>query len=799
MQKPKLLVINTGSIKKKFVWQRLAKNQDIDLVVVHKERNWADKYVSDWIIADTTRHQQTLEAVMAYSQKNRISGVLTFWEDDVLITSKITDALGLIGIPHSVAQMVRNKRAFRDFCHAHGLPAPKHVKVTSASELESVGELLTFPVVIKPAFGSSSSYVVKAYTLDELKEVHRFIQHNLSAEVESALTDGQELVVEEYIDGDEVDVDILIQNGRIKFWSISDNQATQEPFFIESGQSIPTSLPEQSQEELVALADVTLEKLGITDGCIHFEAKYTKNGPVPIEVNLRMGGDEVYSFVKSAWHVDLIDGAVNIALGTHVPTLVKPEEPYEYLAGKYYLVEKSGVIGTLYLPKAFPKHLRVNEYHFFKEVGDVVIAPPASYDFLGWITVSGDNLNDARENLEAAYKQITYEVVPFSAISAVGKTTRKSRFQAAAIQSEQALHKQKIEHIRNLPKSDLRKLHIGIACNSYDSQDGSVEAELTAVGTTIQKTLAERGYRTTFLNFNNLEEVLGILRSGTLGLVFNVAERINGSSLLEPHAAALFDMYHVPYTGSNPLTLGLCIDKIKVKKILTYHGIPTSRWDYAYDLDDTISDELRYPLIVKPANTDNSIGITNDSVVVNKAQLDARVEYVLTQLKSPVLVEEYLEGDEYDVSILGSSSQDLRVLPLSRTNFTNLPEGYWHIYPFEKKFEEAPVYDKHLIVERPPKNVSKKLVSIISEIALDTYTILGCHDYGRVEVKLDAQDNPFVLELNPNPSINQTDCLPSVAALMGMDYGDFLEEIIALAALRYKNKPPYYHLQPMSF
>ncbi len=277
-------------------------------------------------------------------------------------------------------------------------------------------------------------------------------------------------------------------------------------------------------------------------------------------------------------------------------------------------------------------------------------------------------------------------------------------------------------------------------------------------------------------------------------MVFNVCERINDSSLLEPHAAAVLDSLQIPYTGSNPFTLGLCIDKIRVKKLLAFHGVPTPRWDYAYTMDDPIDDSLAYPLIVKPANTDNSIGITNDSVVVDRAGLKKQLEKIIVKLGRPALIEEYIEGDEYDVSIIGSEEDDLRVLPLGRSIFSELPEGYWHIYPYDAKWAENNVYDK-IVVQRPAKNIPKKLESLITEISLDTYSILDCHDYGRVEVKVDKLGNPYVLELNPNPSINIGDMVPAVAELVGMDYADFLEEIIRLAIKRYKDKPPYYHLQ----
>jgi D-alanine-D-alanine ligase len=353
--------------------------------------------------------------------------------------------------------------------------------------------------------------------------------------------------------------------------------------------------------------------------------------------------------------------------------------------------------------------------------------------------------------------------------------------------------------LRHTPLKKQRQLHIGIASNEYEGV-GGVEAELSQVGHEIQRTLAERGYRVSMFDFNNIAQAFDQLQKSQVDLVFNVAERINNSSLLESHSAALLDILQIPYTGSNPTTLALCIDKIRVKKLLDYHNIPTPKWDYAYTVDDEIDEELQYPLIVKPANTDNSIGVTNDSVVTNKQELRRQVKFVIEKLQRPALVEEYIEGDEYDVSILGSEPDDIRVLPLSRSRFDKLPKGYWHIFPFEAKRYAEPgyqdsVYKKSIKIERPPK-INPKLATLISEIALDTYNILDCHDYGRVEIRVDADGNPYVLELNPNPSIGIGDCVPSVAEISGQDFGDFLEEIIALAAKRYRDRPPYYHLQP---
>jgi len=117
------------------------------------------------------------------------------------------------------------------------------------------------------------------------------------------------------------------------------------------------------------------------------------------------------------------------------------------------------------------------------------------------------------------------------------------------------------------------------------------------------------------------------------------------------------------------------------------------------------------------------------------------------------------------------------------------------MYPYEAKFLGSEVHKQGIEVQRPPKGVPGKLTSLISEITLDALNVVGCSDYGRVEARVDKNGNPCVLEVNPNPSIGPTDCVPSVAALAGMNYGDFLEEILRLAIRRYRDRPPYYHLQ----
>lgn len=788
-----MLVVNTGNRKKRFTLKRLHE-LGCRLIIMHKQVNWARNYAEQWILTDTADHTASLRAMTDFFQAHpelQADGVITFWEDDVLLCSRIRDHLGLVGIPYEVARIARDKHLFREFCSNNGLPTPGHTMIAADVPLEQSIARLRFPLVVKPVYGSSSAYVVRVNNLQELQETVDYIRSTINTEVESALVAGTAIMAEEYIDGNEVDIDILLQNGKLKFWSMSDNDATREPFFVETGQCIPSRLAASQQAELVEQAEEILERLGVEDGCVHFEAKFSSRGPMPIEVNLRMGGDEVYYFVKTAWGVDLIENAARIMLGEYVQPIAKPETPKKYVSGKYFLPPHSGVLAALDIPVS----VESGELQFFKKVGDAVLAPPLGYEYMGWAYAVADTLGEAEERIDRIVSSVKMEVAKFSRGSSLGKTVRRSGMSSASIARRAVIGAARIEHIRNLPMNEQRSLHVGIASNGFAGSDNPIEAELTSDARSIAQVLEQRGYRTTFLDFNQPFDAVQQIQRDQIAIVFNMCERINHTGLLEPHAAALLDILQVPYTGSNPFTLGLCLDKIRVKKLLTFHHIPTPRWDYLYEASEQFDEDFPLPAIVKPANSDSSIGITNDSVVTTRRAMLERIDYVLHELKRPALIEEFIGGDEYDVSILGNWEDEQRVLPLSRSIFSQLPEGYWPMYPYEAKFLGSAVHKKNIEVQRPPKGVPGKLTALISEIALDAFNVVGCSDYGRAEVRIDAKGNPYVLEINPNPSIGPTDCVPSVAALAGMEYGDFLEEILRLAIRRYKDKPPYYHLQ----
>ncbi len=788
-----LLVVNSGYRRKEFILKRIQK-LGCKIVLLHKEENWAQKYIDELILADTNNHAESLEAIKKYAERHPIDGVVTFWEDDVLLTAKIVDMLDLPGIPYRVARVTRNKYLFREFCKQAGVPTPQHRMISSQADVDFAMENFHFPIIAKPVYGSSSALVVKVEKKQDLPKIVRYIAENISEKMESALANGTQIFAEEYLDGQEVDIDMLVQNGKVKFYSITDNEPTDEPFFIEIGDSIPSSLLEESQAKLLEMASETLEKLGVQQGCIHFEAKWTKKGPFPIEVNIRMGGDYIHSFVKGCWGIDLVEYAAKIALGVYIKP-EKPDQPLQYLKGKIFLPEYSGVLVELDVDKELFQKKYLDQVVFLKEVGDPVLVPPEGYEYLGWVTVKGESPVVTENNLQEALEYIHYTVAKYHPASSVGKTVRKTPLSLASFAREQIKAKASVERVKAFKKEGLR---VGILCNIYTKEtsqnpvEKEAEEDITTSALQIKSALEKKGHAVELFDMNQLLYTINRLARRDVDIVFNACGRINNSSLLKPHTAAILDILNIPYTGSNPLARAISIDKIMAKKILKYHGIPTPNFDYVFSIDDKIDPELEYPLIVKPANTDDSIGITQKSVVTNEKQLTAQVKEILTVYKRPVLVEEFIEGSELDVGVIGNRG-NIRVLPIERTLFDKVPKGKWGIYSYEDKWGNVDIH-KYFTVESPAR-LPKKQMQLASEIAIDVFNALGCHDYARVEMRMDKDSNLYVIELNTLPTLEEDSYFGRVGKKLGLSFGDILQEIIEAAAERYTNKPPFFHLQ----
>jgi D-alanine-D-alanine ligase len=267
-------------------------------------------------------------------------------------------------------------------------------------------------------------------------------------------------------------------------------------------------------------------------------------------------------------------------------------------------------------------------------------------------------------------------------------------------------------------------------------------------------------------------------------LVFNIAEGLNGASR-EAQIPAMLDMLGIPYTGSDPVTLGNCLDKRRTKEILSYYRIPTPRFVVVSSLAELPS-RLRYPLMVKPTLEGSSKGVTDKALVHDRKALVRQVEWVLESYRQPALVEEFLPGREFTVALLGNGS-GLQVLPIVEINFDTLPAGVNPIYSFEAKWlwdrEEDP-----LQIFTCPARLEPLLQKRIEEICRQAFAAMGCRDWCRIDVRLDGRGLPNIIELNPLPGIlprpEQNSCFPKAARAAGLSYEQMILTVVDAAAER---------------
>jgi D-alanine-D-alanine ligase len=325
-------------------------------------------------------------------------------------------------------------------------------------------------------------------------------------------------------------------------------------------------------------------------------------------------------------------------------------------------------------------------------------------------------------------------------------------------------------------------MKVAILSNIFENESEfkEVEDDLMCVGNAVKHALEASGHEAIFYDVN--ETTFEKLRNSDVEFAFNVCERFNGSSLFEPHIASMLELLNIPYTGSGPLTLATCINKVRVKEILMHHGILTPNYQVFYSRNKKLDPELKFPLIVKPVCMDNSIGITKDAVVYNEEDLRSRIGYILRTYDQPALVEEFIEGKEITVGVLGNGRNSL-VLPPSEVIFSNSNGSEDNIYSYEAKWMKDTDSWKNVNIICPAE-LPKYQEYRIKRIALQVYSILGCRDYGRIDFRLSKEGVPYVLELNPNPGISpvihegeQPEFIPLAAIKMGMTYDELIMKI----------------------
>ena len=279
-------------------------------------------------------------------------------------------------------------------------------------------------------------------------------------------------------------------------------------------------------------------------------------------------------------------------------------------------------------------------------------------------------------------------------------------------------------------------------------------------------------------------------------IVFNIAEGLHGPCR-EAHVPAICEFLDVPYTGSDPLTLALALDKRRAKEVFLARGVPTPEFVVLGDVENADDGRtsgtrgLPLPAVVKPLHEGSSKGIPERALCYTPEAIERRAAEIVDEYGQPALVERFLPGREFTCAILGNGAA-ARVLPIVEILFDALPAGAAPIYGYEAKWVwDTP--DAPLEIFRCPADLPPGLAAGIERAALAAYHALGCRDWARVDLRLDEHGLPHVLEVNPLPGIlpdpDQNSCFPKAARAAGLGYDELICTVLDIALQRYRMRP----------
>lgn len=278
------------------------------------------------------------------------------------------------------------------------------------------------------------------------------------------------------------------------------------------------------------------------------------------------------------------------------------------------------------------------------------------------------------------------------------------------------------------------------------------------------------------VKIGNVNQLLERIDDLDVDIVFNIHEGF-GDRNRESQVPVLLDLKGIPYTGSDGLTLGITLDKVAAKKFFVADGVPTPKFFVARDTADL--DRLStvdYPLIVKTIWEGTSKGLTEKSRVEDLESLKRQAAIIIEKYQQPALVEEFIKGSEFTVAVIGNEDpKAMPVVQISINGSVNLGNDF---YTFARTQTEEVRY---VCPAKIPAELQKKM----QDIAVAAYRCVGCRDYGRVDFRVDEKGNPYVLEINPLPSLDRKDVFNLFPKVLGTTFEETLNQILNLAFKRY--------------
>jgi D-alanine-D-alanine ligase len=261
-------------------------------------------------------------------------------------------------------------------------------------------------------------------------------------------------------------------------------------------------------------------------------------------------------------------------------------------------------------------------------------------------------------------------------------------------------------------------------------------------------------------------------------LAFNLLEEFHGVAVYDQHVVSYLELMRQPYTGCNPRGLMLAHDKALCKKLLTYHRICTPKFT-VFPLKHAVRGprRLTFPILVKSVSEDASLGISQASIVANEAKLIERVQFIHEQVKSDAIAEEYIEGRELYVGVIGN--QRLQTYPIWEMLFANMPESMPNIatakVKWDPEYQKKYGIDTQAAVELPPGSEER-----IFKLCKRVYRVLSLSGYARMDLRLAPNGRIYLLEANPNPNLEYGEDFAESAHTIGISYETLLRRILSL-------------------
>ena len=298
----------------------------------------------------------------------------------------------------------------------------------------------------------------------------------------------------------------------------------------------------------------------------------------------------------------------------------------------------------------------------------------------------------------------------------------------------------------------------------------------------VYEALKKNGHNPVYVRLDGTRESLIELARSQTDLLFNLVESFAGDDSQDTNIAGYLELLDRRFTGAGSSGLYLAQDKNLAKKIFTFHGIHTPYFTTVYRGRIEHSHDIQFPVIVKPAREDGSIGIQFGAVCTSIKELMERIDYIQAEFDSPALIEEYIEGRELYVGVLGNEKP--QALPVVELDLSQLPEGTPKIAGSEVKWEEDTQAYK---ATKPffPEDLDEPTVTRLQETAVQAFTALQLRDYGRIDFRLAADGAVHVLEVNPNPYLLSSAEFALAAKKSGRSYAAMIAEIVDASMGRY--------------